>query len=307
VLETGIDSAALVAATRPALAVAARGAAALYVVVVMLSMGVTVGKAPPESKERKRRLRRLLLRGLAFNLVVLPLAAVLITRALHASGNVAIALMLLAATPGGRLAPQLAATADAELGLSVELTLFLAKLVGFTAPVAARWMLGLEGLDLPELRLIAQLLLLQFLPYILAKQLAAHHPRRAERLVHPLRIGKWTCGVLTLMLVLISHDLGEMASVAAERGWWAVLAFIVVGALLGYLLGGRDARVRRTFVISAHAPNLAVALMLAAFGFSDHRVQLATVAVWGLLVLVDVAYAHACKRGHRSGPVAHPA
>ena len=63
----------------------------------------------------------------------LPAVAFAITRALHASSDVAIALMLLAAVPGGRFAPHLVKLGGGDVPLSIEVTLFLAKSPAFTA------------------------------------------------------------------------------------------------------------------------------------------------------------------------------
>jgi bile acid:Na+ symporter, BASS family len=133
---------------RAPLVEAARAAAAIYLIIMMVSMGLELGGRAPGSKAAKRRRRRLLLRGLAFNLLLLPLFAVLLTRGIHASGDVTVAFLLLAAAPGGRFAPHLARVAGAELGLSVEITLFLAKLVAFTAPLTARLMLQCRRPDI---------------------------------------------------------------------------------------------------------------------------------------------------------------
>jgi predicted Na+-dependent transporter len=79
---------------------------------MMLSVGLTLGARPTEKRER-RRARRRLLGALAFNLVVLPALAVALTHAVHASDEVAVALLLLAVAPGGRFLPQLAGLAHA--------------------------------------------------------------------------------------------------------------------------------------------------------------------------------------------------
>src|SRR5437763_11552321 len=104
---------------QPLLTDAVRGFAGLCLIAMMFSMGLEVGGEPAEDKQAKRRQRRLLVRGLLFNLVLLPLLAVTLTRALDASGDVAIAFLLLAASAGGRFAPQLSKIAGAPRGLSV--------------------------------------------------------------------------------------------------------------------------------------------------------------------------------------------
>src|SRR5438067_2080221 len=134
--------------------VVARALIDSYLVTSMLSMGLKVGAAPKEDKAGKRRQRRLLVRALLLNLVLLPAVTVAATHLLHPSHAVTVALILLAAAPGGRFAPHLTAVAGGELALSVEITLFLAKLTGFSAPFVARELLAVHHLELHELTLI---------------------------------------------------------------------------------------------------------------------------------------------------------
>jgi BASS family bile acid:Na+ symporter len=100
---------------------------ALYLVSMMFALGLEVGGAPPETKDKKRTKRRRLAWGLVVNLVVLPAVAYLIARAIHAASEVTIALMLLAAVPGGRFAPHFVKLGNGDVPQAIELTLFLAK------------------------------------------------------------------------------------------------------------------------------------------------------------------------------------
>lgn len=286
----------------PALLDEARAFAAAYLVTMMFSMGLALGGHPKEDKRAKRRQRRLLLRALAFNLVLLPLLAVGLTWAVRGSGDVAIAFLLLAAAPGGRFAPQLSKIAGAALALSVEITLFLAKLVSFTAPVTARWMLHTHHLELHELRFIAQLLVLQLLPYLLGRQLRKRRPAAAARLDRPIEIAMWICLTAVLALVLVAHPLRRLPALAGDRGWLAVFAFAAAAPAIGWLIGGPSLETRRAFAISANARSLALALMMASLAFADRNVQLATFAVWLLLLLIDFAFAKVVGREPRARP-----
>jgi BASS family bile acid:Na+ symporter len=278
---------------RPLLLDAARVLAAAYLIAMMFSMGLTLGGEPTEDKHAKRRQRRLLVRALAFNLVLLPLLAVTLTHALAVSSDVVIAFLILAASPGGRFAPQLSRIAGAQLGLSVEITLFLAKLVSFTAPVTAGWMLHTHRVELREIVFIAQLVVLQLLPYVAGRQVRKRRPALAARLARPFAITMWACLFAVLALALASHELRSLAHVAGDRGWLAVVAFAVVAPTLGWLVGGPTPETRRAFAVSANARDLALALVIASLAFAERNVQVATFAVWLFLLLVDFGWAKA--------------
>ena len=265
------------------------GFACAYLVCMMFSMGLALGGAPREEKTVKRRERRLLVRALVVNLVVFPLLALFLTKVLHASGAVVIALLLLAASPGGRFAPQLSKVAGAHLGLSVEITLFLAKLVPFTAPVTVRWMLHTQRIELHELGFIAQLVVLQLVPYGLGKQLRKRRPQTATRLARPFEV--LALILLVPVVVIAVHEMGSVASVTSDRGWWAVLAFALVAPALGWMLGGPAPETRRAFAVIAGARNLAVALLIASVAFRGSNVRVAILAVWLLMLGLEFAWA----------------
>jgi BASS family bile acid:Na+ symporter len=276
---------------RPLIVDAMRVVTAAYLISMMFWMGLTLGGGPAEDKATKRREHWLLALGLAFNLILVPLLAVALTRVIGATGEVTIALLLLAAAPGGRFAPQIAKLAGAQLGLSVEITIFLAKLVSFTAPITARWMLQTHRIELHELTFIAQLLLLQFVPYLVGKQLRKRKPALAARLNRPMELVTWCCLLASLAVVLAARPLHGLLMLPRERGWLAVLAFAIVAPALGWLLGGPARETRRTFAVSANARDLGLTLVIASVALPQHGVQIALFAVWFFLVLVDVGYA----------------
>jgi BASS family bile acid:Na+ symporter len=274
---------------RPALVDVVRVLVATYLIVMMLSMGLELGARPAASKQEKHRQRRLLVRALVFNLLVVPLFAVMLTRGLGASGDVAIAFLLLAAAPGGRFAPHLAKVANADLGLSVETTIYLAKLVAFTTPLTAARMLHVHRIELHEAPFIVQLLALQLLPYLAGRQLRKRRPQLAARLNRPLGVTMWSAVVAMLALILFSRSLQGLVAISSDHGWLAVLGFALVAPLFGWLLGGPAVESCRSFAISANARDFALSMLIASLAFPEHNVDLAIVAVWTVLFLFNVA------------------
>ena len=281
-----------------------RGLAAAFLVAMMLGMGLALGGEPAPDRAGKRRKRRVIVRALVLNLVLLPLVAVALTHAFDASDEVAVALLLLAAAPGGRFAPQLAKLAGAELALSVEITLFLAKLVAFTAPVTARWLLHTHHLEIHELPFIVQLVGLQLLPYVLGRQVRKRRPALAAGLRRPVNAIVWTC--LTLLALVMASRLDRVATLVGARGWWPVLAFAVAAPALGWLVGGPGPAARRAVAVSANARDVALASMLATLAFAGGGVHLATLAVWALLLVADLVFVRLVARRPTGGAAVRP-
>jgi BASS family bile acid:Na+ symporter len=263
---------------------------ALYLVSMMFALGLELGGAPKESKEKKRAKRRLLVRGLVINLVLFPAVAYAITRWLHASSDVAIALILLAAVPGGRFAPHLVKLGDGDVPLAIELTLFLAKITAFTAAPTARWLLGIHALDVHELPLILQLVLLQIVPLYAGKWIRRSRRSLGDRMLRPAH----TIAVMTMLAVfatvLLKEDRG-LAEILHDRAWLAVAVTGITWPLLGWLLAGREDGERRAFAITADAREIALALLLASLAFPNRGVHTAIFGIWSIYAIVAILLA----------------
>jgi BASS family bile acid:Na+ symporter len=264
---------------------------AVYLVSMMFALGLELGGAAKESKEQKRAKRRMLVWGLAVNVIVFPAVAFGIAHLLHASSEVTIALMLLASVPGGRFAPHLVKLGGGNVALSVELTLFLAKLTAFTAAPTARWLLGLPSLDVRELPLIAQLVILQIVPLVAGKWLRRKHRPLADRLLRPAHTFAITAMIAVFATVLFKEDRG-LVEILGDRAWLAVAVTGLAWPLLGWLLGGREDGDRRAFAVTADAREIALALLLASLAFSTNRgVHTAIFGIWSLYAILSVLIA----------------
>ncbi|MDB4970264.1 MAG: Bile acid:sodium symporter [Myxococcales bacterium] len=273
----------------------ARALTGAYLVTMMLSMGLELGAAPKEQGAAKRSQRRLLLRGLAINLVLLPLVALVVVRALHTRGDVALALLVLAATPGGRLAPQLTRIARGELGLSVEITLFLGKLTAFTAPLTVEWMLGARSIKVHELTLVAQLAVLQILPYLAGKMIRRRRPSFAARLLHVARFSALACVVAIVAFLVVHREIRSVLLIGGN-GWAALLCVAAISLLLGWLLGGPSVRTRRAVALSVNARDLALALVIASLAYPGGGLQSLLFAEWLVFIAFSLAFAAVSRR-----------
>lgn len=271
----------------PALRTLTTVLAALYLVSMMFALGLELGGAPKESKEKKRAKRRMLVRGLVINLVVLPAVAFGITRALHASGDVAIALILLASVPGGRFAPHLVKLGGGDVPLAIEVTLFLAKLTAFTAAPTARWLLGIQAIDVHELPLILQLVLLQIVPLYAGKWLRRKRRPLADRIQRPAHAVAIGAMFAVFVVVLLKEDRG-LVEIVSDRAWLAVALTGIAWPLLAWLLAGPIDGDRRALAIIADAREVALALLLASLAFPDRGVHTAIFGIWSIYTIVTL-------------------
>jgi BASS family bile acid:Na+ symporter len=237
------------------------------------------------------------LRALVFNFALVPLMALLAKHAVGALRPGAIALLLLAACPGGRHAPWLTEAAHGDAALSVEITLFTNKLNAFLSPLLAAWLIGGHHVDLRELPYIAQLFVLQIVPFYGARRLHKWRPALAARLARPAQRTALGATLVLFAYLCARHALHGILSFGV-RGWLAVLIFGVLLLLLGWLVGGREPATRRAFAISGEARNLALALVIANMTVRDDQVLMAIFGAWMVLLalgLISVALIRARK------------
>jgi BASS family bile acid:Na+ symporter len=269
---------------------------------MMAALGLELD--PDEEQRTRRRKWRLILRALLFDFVVLPGLALGVARALGATGPLATGLLLLAASPGGRFAPMLVKWARGDTGLSVEMTLFACKLSSFVSPLLAVWMIRAHKVSLHELTFVLEILLIQMVPYLGARQLRKRRPAWAAWLVRPLQRAA-AAAALILVGYLVAHETLRSALMFGVRDVLVVLAFGVIALGLGWLGGGRERRVRRSFGIGIESRNLALALVIGDLAVGDFQLLLATFGAWLILLLLG-AGAAALARGSDAPVTALP-
>jgi BASS family bile acid:Na+ symporter len=254
--------------------------AAIALIAMMAQLGLAL--EPLHDRAAKRRERWLVVRALAFNFALVPIVALFAKHAIGATGPGAIALLLLAASPGGRHAPALTRAGGGDAALSVEITLFTNKLNAFLSPFLAAWLIGGHRVEVRELTYVAQLFVLQILPFYGARLLRKWRPARAAQLGRPAEYTA-IAATLVLLLYLTAHHAFSGLLSFGVRGWLAVLVFGAVLLVLGWLAGGRDPATRRTFAVAGQARNLALALVIANMTVGDDRVLMAIFGAWVIL------------------------
>lgn len=261
---------------------------AVYLITMMVSIGI--GLRADRPAERTRTRIWLHARGLVLSLLLVPALALLLARGLHLSGEVGFALLVVAASPGGRFAPHLARIARGDVALATQQTAILTKLAVLSAPLTATWLLRLHLLQVPVLPIIVEGLLIQVLPLYAGQALGRWRRDVADRLDKPLRIVVTLAALAALAAFLARSGLASI-ELLGDRGWIAVLALALGTMALGRLVGGSPPGRRRALTVGGLSHNLALALLLARVAFPDGRVPLAVFGVWWLLLGASYVFA----------------
>jgi len=280
----------------------------IFLIAFMVTLGL---RLRPELVKSEWAHPGRLARGVLLALVLVPIATAVVVKALGLTGVVAASIVLASVCPAAPLAPVAAKTAKGSPAAAMMLVISLGVLTAFTAAPSARFLLAYKDeLDVRPPALIAKLLLLQLLPIAVGAAIHRFAPALARALARVLLAVVIVSGV-----VLVVGAIGPMlpkVGIVGWRGLVGIIASMALAVLLGWLTGGRDATLSRTFAATCSVPNvgLAITLVRAADG---PRIAMAMVAavfvVRALTNLVWVQVLGKLKRGAPDRPVAqrHPA
>ena len=261
---------------------------ALGVIMLGLGLGLTV-----DDFRRVARYPRAVLIGLLLQTGVLPWVAFGLALALRLPPELAVGLMLLAASPGGATANIYSHLARGDVALNITLTAINSLLCLVTLPLilnlSLEYFLGAGQYVPPPVRKVVEVALIIVLPVVLGMVLRRFAPRFAERMEKPIRL--LSVLVLALLVVAaIAQERERMASYFAAVGL-ACLLFNLASMGAGYWvprmlrLPGKQA-VAMAMEIGIHNGTLAIFIALNVLGNAAMSIP---AAVYSLLMFFTAA------------------
>ena len=230
---------------------------------------------------------RLVILSLVANFVLMPLAALLIARALRLEQPLAVALLLLGAAAGAPFLPKLAGVAKGNLAFAVGLMVLLMVLTVGYMPLVMPLML--EGVSVDPTQIARSLVMLMLLPLVIGLAVRARYVVAAGRAAPVLN--KLSTLSLTIMVVLmVVTNMQNIIGLFGTRGVLASVVFLLVGFGLGWMLGGPARETRSVLAMGTAQRNIAAALVVGGQNFEEPRVvvMVVVVAIVGLLVLMPL-------------------
>src|SRR5690554_1809160 len=277
---------------------------ALGVIMLGLGLGLTI-----DDFRRVARYPRAVLVGLLLQTGVLPWAALAIALAFRLPPELAVGLMLLAASPGGATANIYSHLANGDVALNITLTAINSLLCLVTLPVilnlSLEFFLGAGQYVPPPVSKVVEVAALIVLPVAIGMTARAFAPGFATRMAKPVR----ALSVLVLALLIVA---------AVAQAWETLLAwFAVVGlacllfnlasmgvgyaAPLALKLPRRQA-IAIAMEIGIHNGTLAIFIALNVLGNATMSVP---AAVYSLLMFFTAAgFAWWTSRGRAAQPAA---
>ncbi len=243
---------------------------------VMFAMGLDLTM---ESYTRALSRRRVVIRGLLLNFVVVPALGIGLATGFSLESAVGAGLVLSAIAPGGGTGTLLTQHARGDLALSVALLTLMAPLSLVGTSLLAAWALPDAG-SLNAWAVARTMAIYQLFPLMAGMALRAARPQEA------LRLFPWATKLGTALLVVVVVGLlvakGHLVLSVGVGGLVASGLTVVVSLALGFALPG-DVPTRSALGLTTAVRNLSLALLLSTTFFPDPRTTM-TILAYGLLM-----------------------
>ena len=269
---------------------------ALGIIMLGLGMGLTL-----DDFRRVARYPRAVLTGLILQVLILPAVAFALALAFGLPPELAVGLMLLAASPGGATANIYSHLAHGDVALNITLTAINSLLCLLTLPLilnlSLEYFLGAGQYVPPPVRKVIEVAVIIVLPVVIGMVVRAYAPRLAGRVEKPLRL----LSVLVLVLLVagaVVQERDTLVSFFAVVGL-ACLSFNLISMGVGYaapiaLKLPRRQAIAIAMEIGIHNGTLAIFIALNVLG--NARISVPA-AVYSLLMFATAAvFAFALNR-----------
>ena len=253
------------------------------------------------------RMPRAVAAGLIPQFLLLPAATWALTMVLDLPANVELAMLLVAACPGGNVSNVVTHFARGNAALSVTLTAVASAAAVVMLPLNFAWTAAanpdtarlLVALAVDQKLLWLNLLAMLGLPMVLGLWLGARRPQLAQRLQKPL--GRMALGMLLVFIVAGLLGQRQLLTLALLPTFALVVAHNLLGLGLGWL-SARLFRVgwaeRRTITIEVGMQNSALALAVIASQFQNDLGMVVIASLWGIWHIVSGLLLAAVWRRH---------
>jgi BASS family bile acid:Na+ symporter len=252
----------------------------VFLITAMLSVGMQTTAGDVRSLLGSKGF---LLRSLLANFVAVPIIGIVLARTLPLKPEAALALVLLACTPGGISALQFT-TKIKGASLFAGSSAFLMSLVAvFVSPALLALVLpGDIPVVVPYARALLFIVVFLLLPLVAGTLVRSRAERLAEKLSKLCAI--MSAVIFIVVLILIMGVRKEAMNAVGKEALLSMLLFIVISMAVGWFMGGPAKETHPVLATITGMRNVALCLLIALNTFPDPAVQTPLVAFSALMV-----------------------
>jgi BASS family bile acid:Na+ symporter len=272
----------------------------VFVIASMLSMGLSLTIKQIVAPLRNARL---VILALVANFVLVPLLAYLILLVIKLDEGLATGLILMATAGGAPFLPKLAQAAKGNVAFSVGLMVLLMLVTIIYMPLVLPFLLS--GVEINALEIARSLVIMMLIPLAIGLFVKARYESTAESL-QPHMAQTSTVALVLLMVTALVLNFDAIVGVIGTGAIVAILIFLLVALVLGYVLGGKDGGTKSVLGLGTAQRNISAALVVAGQNFSSDPNVLSMIVVAALVGLVLLMFIGG-ELGRRAGePEAAP-
>lgn len=240
-----------------------------------------------------KKQRKAIIAGFLLQIVALPLLALILLTVFGIKDEYAVALLLVAACPGGVTSNAITFIFSGVVALSVVLTLLSSVIAPFSIPLITQWSLqnflgDTVAHEFSLTKTIIKLFVLSIVPLLIGQIVQYFAPAWCTRNSERVRkcSGWWFLGLIIAMIIT---NFPLLMKVVADIGWF-ILLLSIMSLQLGYW-GGRLLKLghnfRLTLAIEVGVQNAGVGLFIAATVLHNQPMTMLLIA-YGILMQVPV-------------------
>ena len=252
----------------------------VFVITSMFSMGLSLTMG--QIIEPLRSVRLVVL-ALAANFILVPVLAYVILLIIPLEQGLATGLIIMATAAGAPFLPKLAQSAKGNMAFSVGLMTLLMVSTIIYMPLVLPFLL--QGVEVDALAIAQSLLFTMLVPLAVGLLIKWRYESTADSL-QPHMAQVSTVALVLLMVSGLVINFSDIVDVIGTGGILAVLIFLIVATVIGYLLGGPAVNTRSVLGLGTAQRNLAAALIVAGQNFADDPDVIVMILVAGLVGLV---------------------
>lgn len=213
-----------------------------------------------------------------------------------------VAILAIAVSPVPPIMPrkQLKAGGDGSYAIGLLVAEILLAIV--LVPLSIELIGKLFGVDAhaPVARVLPIVLISVITPLVLGMLVRRIAPGFANRIAHPMSLAATVLLAAAVLPILFTVS-GTVWNLLGQGGLRLLLAFSVLGLVVGHFLGGPDANDRPVLALATSARHPGMALAIATLNFPDQRPEIMAVIVCHLLISIATAaiYIAIIKRSRR--------
>ncbi|MGW8225413.1 MAG: bile acid:sodium symporter family protein [Anaerolineales bacterium] len=256
----------------------------VFVIGSMFSLGLSL--TMKQILDPLKNLRMVVL-ALVANFILVPILAYALALVFNLDDSLRTGLILLATAAGAPFLPKLVDVAKGNIAFSVGLMVLLMVVTIVYLPIVLPLLLG--DVQVNPWDIAQSLIVMMLIPLAIGLFIKARYSETAAKIQPTFGMAS-NIALITLTILGLVLNFSSMIALVGTFGILAGIIFILVSLVIGYLLGGSEARDKSVMGLGTAQRNISAALVVAAQNFTaDVITYLLVIAIIGLVVLMPAA------------------